>query len=158
MKKRLAGASQGDVSQRSLEVLREVSAILDAKAPSEAAAFKAWLRSISTSVAEAASEGGVLGFGGTKVSEKEKATLSDIAKALGITSNLQVLTYVSHRVRAGQLSLVDPGVVPVGGQAKFAVASTINSAIASKISSAADETSVLAWLTALRAGAFRSMG
>ena len=86
LKKRLAGASQGDVSQRSLEVLREVSAILDAKAPSEAAAFKAWLRSISTSVAEAASEGGVLGFGGTKVSEKEKATLSDIAKALGIAA------------------------------------------------------------------------
>ncbi len=30
--------------------------------------------------------GGVLGFGGTKVSEKEKATLSDIAKALGIAA------------------------------------------------------------------------
>ena len=86
LKKRLAGAGQGDVSKRSLDVLREVSALLDAKAPDEAAAFKSWLRAISTSVAEAASEGGVLGFGGTKVSDKEKATLSDVAKALGIAA------------------------------------------------------------------------
>jgi hypothetical protein len=86
LKNRLAGASQGDVSQKSLDVLREVSALLDAKAPNEAAAFKTWLRSISTSVAEAASEGGTLGFGGTKVSDKEKATLNDIAKALGIAA------------------------------------------------------------------------
>jgi len=86
LKKRLAGASQGDVSKRCLEVLREVSAILDAKAPADAATFKSWLRAISTRVADAASEGGVLGFGGTKVSDKEKATLSDVAKALGIAA------------------------------------------------------------------------
>jgi hypothetical protein len=37
-------------------------------------------------VAEAASEGGFAGIGGTKVSDKEKATLSDISKALGIAA------------------------------------------------------------------------
>ena len=67
--------------QRSLSSLREVSAILDA--PSDAAAFKAWLRGISQKVAEAGVEGGFLGFGGVKVSDAEKATLDDIAKALG---------------------------------------------------------------------------
>jgi hypothetical protein len=69
--------------QRSLAGLREVSAILDANAASDAAAFKGWLRGISQKVAEAAVEGGFLGFGGVRVSDAEKATLDDIAKALG---------------------------------------------------------------------------
>jgi hypothetical protein len=37
-------------------------------------------------VAEAAVEGAMLGFGGVRVSETEKATLGDIAKALGTTA------------------------------------------------------------------------
>jgi hypothetical protein len=37
-------------------------------------------------VAEAASEGSFLGFGGVRVSEAEKATLDDIAAALGTTA------------------------------------------------------------------------
>ncbi|MCB1484656.1 MAG: hypothetical protein KDJ17_07175 [Hyphomicrobiaceae bacterium] len=86
LKARLAGAKPGDVSKRCLDALSEASSLLDAKAPKEAAAFKSWLRAISDRVAEAASEGGVLGFGGAKVSDKEKATLNDIAKALGIAA------------------------------------------------------------------------
>jgi hypothetical protein len=78
-----AGAHPADCVQRSLASLREVSAILDAKAPAAAAAFKAWLCGISQKVAEAAVEGGFLGFGGIRVSDAEKATLDDIAKALG---------------------------------------------------------------------------
>ena len=46
MRKRFAGAKPGDAVQRSLDSLREVSTILDAKAPNDAPAFKAWLRSI----------------------------------------------------------------------------------------------------------------
>lgn len=53
---------------------------------SEAAAFKTWLRTISSKVADAATEGGTLGFGGVKVSDKEKATLNDLAKALGVAA------------------------------------------------------------------------
>jgi hypothetical protein len=63
--------------------LREVSAILDAKAPSDAVAFKAWLRGISQKVAEASKEDSFLGVGGVQVSDAEKATLADISKALG---------------------------------------------------------------------------
>jgi hypothetical protein len=63
--------------------LREVSIILDAKAPRDAAAFKAWLSGISQEVAEASVEGAFLGFGGMKVSDAEKATLAEIAKSLG---------------------------------------------------------------------------
>jgi hypothetical protein len=71
--------------QRSLASLREVSAILDAKAPDDAAAFKTWLRGIGQKVAEASAEGGFLGIGGEQVSDTEKTTLADIAKALGTT-------------------------------------------------------------------------
>jgi hypothetical protein len=86
LRKDFAGAKPGEVVQRSLANLREVSGILDAKAPGDAAAFKGWLRSISQKVAEAASEGGFLGIGGVQVSDAEKATLTDISKALGLTA------------------------------------------------------------------------
>jgi hypothetical protein len=81
-----ADAQPADCVQRSLANLRDVSKILDAKAPADAAAFKTWLRSIGQNVAEAASEGSFLGFGGVRVSEAEKATLDDIAEALGATA------------------------------------------------------------------------
>ena len=86
LRKRFAGSKPGDAVQRSLDNLREVSAILAAKAPGDAPAFKAWLSSISQKVAEASSEGGFLGIGGVQVSDAEKATLSDIAKALGTSA------------------------------------------------------------------------
>jgi len=86
LRKRFSGAKPADVVQRSLENLREVSAILAAKAPGDAPAFKAWLNSISEKVAEASSEGGFLGIGGVKVSDKEKATLADISKALEMST------------------------------------------------------------------------
>jgi membrane-bound lytic murein transglycosylase B len=84
LRQQLAGAKKpGDVVQRSLDNLKEVSAILNAKAPQDAAGFKAWLQTISKNVAEASSEGGFLGIGGVKVSDAEKATLADLSKALG---------------------------------------------------------------------------
>jgi hypothetical protein len=83
LKKRFEGAEATDVVPRSLETLRQASAILDAKAPTDAPAFKAWLNAVAAKVAEASTEGGFLGFGGVKVSEAEKATLADIAAALG---------------------------------------------------------------------------
>src|SRR5262245_26928263 len=71
LKQCFAGAHPADCVQRSLAHLREVSKILDAKAP-DAAAFKTWLRSIGQSVAEAASEGSFLGFGGVRVTTPRK--------------------------------------------------------------------------------------
>ena len=86
LRKGFAGAKPADVVQRSLANLREVSAILAAKAPGDAPAFKAWLRGISQKVAEASAEGGFLGIGGVQVSDAEKATLADISKALGLSA------------------------------------------------------------------------
>jgi hypothetical protein len=84
LKAKLAGAKAADIKVKSIETLKQVSALLDTKAPADAAAFKGWLRQISENVAEAAEEGGIMGFGGVKVSEAEKATLADISRALGI--------------------------------------------------------------------------
>jgi len=54
LREQLAGTKKpGEVVQRSLANLKEVSAILDAKAPQDAAGFKAWLQTISENVAEA---------------------------------------------------------------------------------------------------------
>ena len=86
LRQHLAGAKPADAVQRSLANLREVSAILDAKAPQDAAGFKTWLQAISQNVADASSEGGFLGIGGVKVSEAEKATLAEISKALGTSA------------------------------------------------------------------------
>ena len=46
---------------------------LDAKAPEDAAGFKAWLQQVAHKAAEAGNEGGFLGFGGVAVSDAEKA-------------------------------------------------------------------------------------
>src|SRR5262245_18737374 len=84
LKAKFAGGQAADVKTKSVEALRQVSAVLAAKAPGDAAAFKNWLLQISQGTAEAASEGGgLLGIGGVQVSEAEKATLAEISNALG---------------------------------------------------------------------------
>jgi hypothetical protein len=79
---RLKGSKPAEVKAKAIDGLRQVAALLDAKAPSDAAAFKGWLQGMSQHVAEAASEGGFLGFGGVQVSDAEKATLAEITTAL----------------------------------------------------------------------------
>jgi hypothetical protein len=80
----LTGSKPGEVKAKAVAAVRDAAALLDAKAPDDAATFKAWLRHISQAVAEASSEGGFLGFGGVQVSEAEKATLAEISGALGV--------------------------------------------------------------------------
>jgi hypothetical protein len=81
---RLWGKTPAEVTSQALETLRRAAGLVEARAPGEAPAFKAWLHGISAKVAEAATEGGFLGFGGVRVSEAEKATLAQISAALGL--------------------------------------------------------------------------
>jgi hypothetical protein len=81
---KLAGSTPAALKAKCIDALRQVSALLDAKAPTDASAFKDWLHQISEHTAEAASEGGILGFGGVLVSDAEKATLGEISTALGM--------------------------------------------------------------------------
>ena len=80
----LKGAKPDEIKTRCIEAVRQAAAIVDAKAPADAAGFKSWLLQISQSVAEAAKEGGFLGFGGTPVSDAEKATLAELSGALKV--------------------------------------------------------------------------
>ena len=59
-------------------------ALVAAKSPAEAQEFKLWLMSIARKAADAAKEGGFLGFGGTQVSEREQAALTQLEHALGV--------------------------------------------------------------------------
>jgi hypothetical protein len=80
----LRGSKPGEIKTKAVTAVRDAAALVGAKAPGDAAAFKAWLRHISQSVAEASTEGGFWGFGGVRVSDAEKATLAEISGALGL--------------------------------------------------------------------------
>ena len=86
LKEKLTGSKPTEIKAKCIETLRQAGAVVDAKAPSDAAAFKAWLRQISQHVAEASKEGGFLGIGGVRVSEAEKATLTEISSALKLAA------------------------------------------------------------------------
>src|SRR6516162_3503628 len=82
LKDKLTSGKPAEIKEKCVEILRQAAAVIDAKAPGDAAAFKGWLRQISQHVAEASKEGGFLGIGGVAVSEAEKATLAEISNAL----------------------------------------------------------------------------
>ena len=69
-----------------LAALGRTAALVDEKAPDDAAGLKAWLFQVSERVANAAREGGFMGFGGVRVSDAEKATLEDVSKALQLSA------------------------------------------------------------------------
>ena len=68
------------------EHLQKATAVIAAKSPAEADAYKTWLLAAAKKVAEAAKEGGFLGFGGTLVSDQEQAALEELAGKLGVTA------------------------------------------------------------------------
>jgi hypothetical protein len=82
VKSRLQGAKREDIKGLAIDVLQSVRAIVDQKAPGDAADFQLWLQEIASNVAAAAKEGGFLGIGGVAVSDAEKATLAEIQAAL----------------------------------------------------------------------------
>ncbi len=83
-KTELSAKSAAELKQQVIAALGKVGALLDTKAASDAVVFKTWPKHTVEQVAEAASEGGFLGFGGVKVTEAEKATIAEVAKALKI--------------------------------------------------------------------------
>lgn len=78
------GAPLEEIKRRALDALQEAAALVDAKAPEHARPFKEWLLHISRVVAEAGLEDTFLGFGGIRMSDKEKATLLEISQMLGL--------------------------------------------------------------------------
>ncbi len=64
---------------------REVNAMLIAKAPAaQAEEYRSWLMSVAETVANAATEGGFMGFGSTRLSSNEAAFISDLKAAINV--------------------------------------------------------------------------
>jgi hypothetical protein len=75
-----AGSSPG---QLVLDELRAVAAIVGAKATAEErTAFGSWLVAAAQAAAEAAKEGGFMGFHAVRVSEREQAMLDQVREAV----------------------------------------------------------------------------
>ena len=63
--------------------MRAATDIVSSKATAEeAAAFKQWILASAQAAADAAKEGGFMGFGATQVSEGEQAMLDQLRAAL----------------------------------------------------------------------------
>jgi hypothetical protein len=68
-----------------LEELRGVNEIVTAKAtPEEAEAFRRWLVAAAQAAADAAKEGGFMGFGGEQVSAGEQRMMEQVRTTLGV--------------------------------------------------------------------------
>jgi hypothetical protein len=80
----IQGKKPEEAKAYALEQLKKAAALVEQKAPADAAGFKQWLQEVATRVANASKEGGFLGFGGTLVSEQEQQALAATASALGV--------------------------------------------------------------------------
>ncbi len=70
------------IHEQTVMTLQRANAIVRAKAPAELATYHGWILSIAGKVANAAKEGGFLGFGGVRVSEGEEKMIAAIKAAL----------------------------------------------------------------------------
>jgi hypothetical protein len=81
----LRGKAPDQVKSYAIESCRQAAALVEKKTrPDEAQGFKQWLVSVCQKVAEAAKEGGFLGFGGTRVNEQEAMAIKELSTALGV--------------------------------------------------------------------------
>jgi hypothetical protein len=75
-------------AQQILDELGSVSQIVSTKATAEeAVAFNQWLLATAQAAAEAAKEGGFMGFGAVQVSEGEQKMLDQVRAAIGAADN-----------------------------------------------------------------------
>ncbi len=94
-----AKARLEDASIKSREELQDhvlsdcttAAALVDEKCSAEEAArYKEWSVKIAKTVASAAKEGGILGFGGERVSEEESALIAKLELAMGAPTGLLI--------------------------------------------------------------------
>ncbi len=79
-------ADKSQVGASVLQELRETQDLVEAKAtPDEASAFARWMVEVAQDAANAAKEGGFMGFGAEQVSEGEQDMLDQLRTTLGVT-------------------------------------------------------------------------
>jgi hypothetical protein len=67
-----------------MQAIVEAAGVVSAKSPDEGQVYRAWLIYLAGQTAEGSKEGGFLGFGAVRVSDKEKSAMDDLAEALGV--------------------------------------------------------------------------
>ncbi|MFK7600750.1 hypothetical protein ACI3L1_00925 [Deinococcus sp. SM5_A1] len=73
-----------DVKNQSLEGVRQAMWLVNAKTSAEdASAYREMLMLVAQRTAEAAKEGGFLGFGGEQVNDKERAVIEELRQLIG---------------------------------------------------------------------------
>jgi hypothetical protein len=73
----------GPAGDQVVDELRNVQALVAAKAePAEAEAFGRWMVEVAQAAADAAKEGGFMGFGAEQVSEREAAMIEQVRAAV----------------------------------------------------------------------------
>ncbi len=81
-KAKLQGKKPEQLTEEMLEDTKRAVALLKQKAPNALEDYKVWSLAVAEKVANAAKEGGFLGFGGERVSESEKVLIDNIKSAL----------------------------------------------------------------------------
>ena len=72
------------LTAQTLQDAREAAQLLDTKVdPAQAAQYRQWALGVADKVAMASTEGGFLGFGGTRLSDDEKKIIAELRTALG---------------------------------------------------------------------------
>lgn len=82
MKDLIKGRSPSEASEAAVSRLKDTMVLIARTAPAEFDSMAELVRQTANSVAEAAKEGGFMGFGGVAVSDAEKKTLVDIEDAI----------------------------------------------------------------------------
>ena len=81
-----SGKDAAAITAEMMQSLADAASLVDAKcAAEEAAGYKQWLLGVAETTAEAGREGGFLGIGSVRVSDKEKAALEQISQTLGLS-------------------------------------------------------------------------
>ena len=71
------------LTAQTLEDAREAAQLLDSKVdPAQAAQYRQWALGVADKVAMASTEGGFIGFGGTRLSDAEKSLIDQLKTAL----------------------------------------------------------------------------
>lgn len=87
MKELTKSRKPAEASDMAIEALRQTLSVVHQKSPADYDALGTLITSVATNVAEAANEGGFMGFGGVPVSDAEKKTLGDIESTIAAAKN-----------------------------------------------------------------------
>ena len=71
------------VRSQAVDDVKEAAALAD-RAGADGASYKQFVYDVAVAAAEAAKEGDIMGIGGVRVSDEEKAALAQLAQALGV--------------------------------------------------------------------------